>query len=117
MDTKDTHVVPVDAEQELQPSTKALARRVIRKIDMRILMIMFVTYNFNFIDKTILSSAAVFGLTDDNHLVGTQYAWAGSIFYFGYVIKSSFCLLCMPRVIKTDERKLVIWSGNTQPPS
>jgi hypothetical protein len=84
MDTSNA-VAPDAAHDELQPSTKSLARRVVRKIDMRILMIMFVTYNFNFIDKTILSSAAVFGLQDDNHLVGTQYSWVGSIFYFGYV--------------------------------
>ena len=71
--------------QDLSPYTKALAKRVLRKIDFRILAIMFVTYNLNFMDKTILSSAAVFGLTEDNHLVGTQYSWVGSIFYFGYL--------------------------------
>lgn len=71
--------------QELSPYTQALAKRVIRKIDMRILAIMFVTYNLNFMDKTILSSAAVFGLTEDNHLVGKQYSWVSSIFYFGYL--------------------------------
>ena len=71
--------------QELSPYTQALAKRVIRKIDMRILAIMFVTYNLNFMDKVILSSAAVFGLTEDNHLVGKQYSWVSSIFYFGYL--------------------------------
>lgn len=71
--------------QDISPYTKALAKRVIRKIDLRILVIMFVTYNLNFMDKSILSSAAVFGLTDDNHLHGTQYSWVGSIFYFGYL--------------------------------
>jgi len=72
--------------QEVSPYTKALAKRVIRKIDLRVLVIMFITYNLNFMDKTILSSAAVFGLTDDNHLKGTQYSWVGSIFYFGYLL-------------------------------
>lgn len=71
--------------QDVSPYTKALAKRVLRKIDFRILAIMFVTYNLNFMDKTILSSAAVFGLTEDNHLHGTQYSWVGSIFYFGYL--------------------------------
>jgi len=83
-----TPTSPSIAEEEVQdvsPSTKALAKRVIRKIDLRILVIMFVTYNLNFMDKTILSSAAVFGLTEDNHLVGKQYSWVGSIFYFGYL--------------------------------
>lgn len=72
---------------EFSGQTKALARRVIRKIDSRILLMMFVTYNLNFIDKTILSSAAVFGLRKDNNLVGTQYSWVSSIFYFGYAPK------------------------------
>lgn len=36
-------------------------------------------------DKTILSSAAVFGLKEDNHLHGQQYSWCGSMFYFGYM--------------------------------
>ncbi len=65
---------------------------------------MFITYNFNFIDKTILSSASVFGLKADTvccfvifsagaitnekghqHLVGQQYSWVSSVFYFGYL--------------------------------
>lgn len=77
--------VVADEVQDVSPYTRALAKRVLRKIDMRILAIMFVTYNLNFMDKTILSSAAVFGLTKDNHLHGKDYSWVGSIFYFGYL--------------------------------
>ncbi|KAK2785698.1 hypothetical protein FQN53_007486 [Emmonsiellopsis sp. PD_33] len=62
-----------------------LSKKVLRKIDWHILPLLFVTYNFNFMDKTILSSAAVFGLREDNHLVGSQYSWVSSIFYFGYL--------------------------------
>ncbi|KAK0216190.1 major facilitator superfamily domain-containing protein [Armillaria fumosa] len=62
-----------------------VARKVLRKIDWRLLPIMFITYNFNFIDKTILSSASVFGLKADTHLVGQQYSWVSSVFYFGYL--------------------------------
>ena len=43
-----------------------MAKRVIRKIDRTIIPLLFVTYMFNFMDKIILSSAAVFGLRDDN---------------------------------------------------
>lgn len=50
---------------EVSPGTVQLAKRVIRKIDGRILLLCFVTYNFNFMDKTVLSSAAVYGLRDD----------------------------------------------------
>lgn len=43
----------------------ALAKRVLRKIDWRLIPLMFITYNLNFMDKTILSSASVFGLRED----------------------------------------------------
>lgn len=42
-----------------------MAKRVLRKIDRTIIPLLFVTYMFNFMDKIILSSAAVFGLRDD----------------------------------------------------
>ncbi|PBK80987.1 MFS general substrate transporter [Armillaria gallica] len=58
--------VSIDAE---------LAQKVLRKINWRLLLIMFIKYNFNFIDKTILSSASVFGLKADTMC----------IFYFGYL--------------------------------
>lgn len=69
------HVEAVDA---------ATARRIVRKIDMRLMPLLFVTYVFNFMDKTILSSASVFGLKQDTHLRGQNYAWVSSVFYFGY---------------------------------
>ena len=44
---------------------EALAKRVLRKIDWRLIPLMFITYNLNFMDKTILSSASVFSLQED----------------------------------------------------
>ena len=60
----------VREESTPQPTTitdydDAMAKRVLRKIDWRLLPLMFITYNFNFMDKTILSSASVFGLRED----------------------------------------------------
>lgn len=62
----------------------AAAKRIMRKIDWHIIPLLFITYVFNFMDKTILSSAAVFGLKKDTNLVGQQYSWVSSVFYFGY---------------------------------
>lgn len=53
------------SELGLGPSSSA-ARKVLKKIDRVIIPLLFVTYMLNFMDKTILSSAAVFGLRDDN---------------------------------------------------
>lgn len=78
----DAHAAP-----EVEGTTAAAARthrRIIRAIDRRIMPLLFVTYVFNFMDKTILSSAAVFGLKRDNHLQGQDYSWVSSVFYFGY---------------------------------
>lgn len=65
-------VTPGDQHDDLNTPTEAedfasprFAKRVIRKIDGRILVLCFITYNFNFMDKTVLSSAAVYGLEDD----------------------------------------------------
>ncbi|KAJ5590046.1 hypothetical protein N7450_004018 [Penicillium hetheringtonii] len=63
----------------------AFAKRVLRKIDRRLIPLLFLTYMLNFMDKTILSSASVFGLSEDTGLVGQQYSWVSSIFYFGYL--------------------------------
>lgn len=47
-------------------SDDGIAKRVLQKIDWTIIPLLFVTYMFNFMDKSILSSAAVFGLREDN---------------------------------------------------
>jgi MFS family permease len=103
--------VNIDAEQE------ALAKRVLRKIDWRLIPLMFLTYNLNFMDKTILSSASVFGLREDNvrtefesypplnqsnhlvkGLVGQQYSWVSSVFYFGYFFWEYPTTFLIPRL-------------------
>ncbi|RYP74174.1 hypothetical protein DL769_004089 [Monosporascus sp. CRB-8-3] len=61
------------------------AKRILRRIDWCIMPLLFITYMFNFMDKTILSSASVFGLREDNHLQGSDYSWVSSVFYFGYL--------------------------------
>ncbi|OAX81818.1 hypothetical protein ACJ72_03841 [Emergomyces africanus] len=76
---------PDTAENDDAEFNLRLSEIVVRKIDRHILFLLFVTYNFNFMDKTILSSASVFGLREDNHLVGSQYSWVSSMFYFGYL--------------------------------
>lgn len=44
---------------------EAIGSTALRKIDLRLISLLFITYNLNFIDKTILGSAAVFGLGKD----------------------------------------------------
>ncbi|KAL7930652.1 major facilitator superfamily domain-containing protein [Trichoderma chlorosporum] len=62
------------------------AIRVRWKIDLMLMPLLLGTYTLNFLDKGILSNASVFGLKTDTHLVGQQYSWVASIFYFGYMV-------------------------------
>lgn len=62
------------------------ARRLRWKIDLRLMPLLCLTYALQSIDKTTLNYAAVFGLREDLGLSGTEYSWAGAIFYLGYLI-------------------------------
>ncbi|GKT86067.1 major facilitator superfamily transporter [Colletotrichum tofieldiae] len=49
---------------------------------------MAMSYLFQFLDKSALSYTAIMGLRDDMHLSGSEYSWASSIYYFGYLVAS-----------------------------
>ncbi|KAK7988487.1 hypothetical protein PG989_008802 [Apiospora arundinis] len=65
---------------------KAEEKRLVRKLDMRILPLLGICYFFYYVDKTTLSYAAIFGLKDGLHLKGEEYSWLSSCFYFGWLI-------------------------------
>ncbi|KAF6832200.1 allantoate permease [Colletotrichum plurivorum] len=68
------------------PLSEEESKAVLRKIDTRILPFLCITYALQFIDKTSLGYSSVYGIIPDNKLVGQQYSWASSIFYFGYLV-------------------------------
>lgn len=61
-------------------------KKLVRKIDARVIPILGICYFFYYVDKTTLSYAAIFGIKDDLKLVGTEYSWLSSIFYFGWLL-------------------------------
>lgn len=59
-----------DASSSSNPSSTSPdgttpGERVLKKIDWRFLPLLFLTYSLNFMDKTLLSNASVFGLRED----------------------------------------------------
>ncbi|KAK3058627.1 hypothetical protein LTR09_000192 [Extremus antarcticus] len=62
------------------------AQRVLRKVDLHILPLLMGTYMLQYLDKSSINFASVFGLEDGTHLKGQDYSWLSSIFYFGYLI-------------------------------
>ncbi|OOQ89533.1 vitamin H transporter [Penicillium brasilianum] len=59
------------------------AKRVRRKIDMRIMPLIFVIYCLQLMDKNSLSYAAIMGIKEDTNLTSSQYSWLGSLVYRG----------------------------------
>ncbi|KAI0912901.1 MFS general substrate transporter [Ustulina deusta] len=62
------------------------ARRVLRKIDSHLLPLLMGTYLLQYLDKTSINSASVFGLKQGTNLRGQQYSWLSSLFYLGYLV-------------------------------
>ncbi|CCE79361.1 Piso0_001418 [Millerozyma farinosa CBS 7064] len=66
--------------------TEQEAQRVLRKIDWILMPVMTLATTIGAADKIVISNAAAYGMKEGLNLVGNQYSWIGSIFYFGYLI-------------------------------
>ena len=75
-------------KQDAQDIDPREARRVLRKIELHIMPLLMRTYMLQYLDKSSINFAAVFGLEEGTHLVGQDYSWLSSIFYFGKNMRS-----------------------------
>lgn len=86
LERKDSDVITaldLESEDAVDP---ALDKALRWKIDFRLIPLLCITYALQSIDKTTLSYAAVFGIRESLELVGTQFSWASSVFYLGYLV-------------------------------
>ena len=72
--SRDPHVVP------------AIERRVIRKMDIRIVTLVTALYILAFLDRSNIGNAKIAGMEKDLKLVGNDYQWLLTIFYITYII-------------------------------
>ncbi|KAJ4144718.1 hypothetical protein LMH87_003590 [Akanthomyces muscarius] len=61
-------------------------KRLVRKIDLYLMPILWIKYVFNYIDRTNIGNAKIAGMQHDLNLTDDGYAWVLSIFFFGYLI-------------------------------
>jgi sugar phosphate permease len=61
------------------PLTEEDNKRICRKTDRTILVVLIWVYFLQILDKTVLGYGATFGLRTDTHLTGNQYSLVGSI--------------------------------------
>ncbi len=69
------------------PSTKeSTRRRVVRKVSLRLMPIIFLLYLVNYIDRTALGIANVNGMSEELSLTATMFGLASGIFFVGYIL-------------------------------
>ncbi|KAM5531745.1 hypothetical protein V8D89_014594 [Ganoderma adspersum] len=61
-------------------------RKVMRKIDVRVVPVLCILYLLAFLDRVNISNAAIFGLKTDLHLGGTEFNQALVVFFVPYVL-------------------------------
>lgn len=99
------HVENVEkkALRDLLPS-KGEDSKILRKIDWRIVPIMFMAYFLQFLDKVIINYANVMGIQKDLRMKGNDFTWMATAFFIAFSIAEipqGFLLqrLPIPRVL------------------
>ncbi|KAL3448314.1 major facilitator superfamily domain-containing protein [Aspergillus insuetus] len=71
-------------DESWEPSEE---KRLVRKIDWKLLPLLCLTYGLQYYDKAMLSQAALFGLREDLNLsIGNRYSMSAAIFYLGFIV-------------------------------
>ncbi|KAI9490722.1 major facilitator superfamily domain-containing protein [Zychaea mexicana] len=74
-----------DRDAFVPPTDKEL-RRLMWKIDLRIIPYIAILYLCSFLDRVNIGNAKVAGMTEDIDISEDQYNWALSVFFIGYVV-------------------------------
>lgn len=75
----------INPSVKADPVSSSEARKLLWKIDLILIPLISVSTILAAVDKVIISNAAIYGMEKDTHLIGSDYSWVGSIFYFGYL--------------------------------
>ncbi|GES78706.1 MFS general substrate transporter [Rhizophagus clarus] len=82
--------------EEMFVEDKVFEKKLLRKIDLRIMPLLTLLYLLSFLDRVNIGNAKLAYIEDDLGLVGTQFNWCLSIFFFGYIlfeVPSNFVLI------------------------
>ncbi|OQE31493.1 hypothetical protein PENSTE_c001G06712 [Penicillium steckii] len=76
---EETASKPMDATPQRVPVTEEESKRICRKTDRTILLVLIWVYFLQILDKSVLGYGATFGLQADTGLTGNEYSLIGSI--------------------------------------
>lgn len=75
-----------DDDLQVQCPSETTPRKLVSRIDFRVIPVLSILYLFAFLDRTNIANASVFGLQKDLGLTGYQYNNALTIFFVPYVL-------------------------------
>ncbi|KAL6907345.1 major facilitator superfamily domain-containing protein [Trichoderma evansii] len=76
----------VEMETVIDENTRMMEKRIVRKLDMTLMPVVWVLYFFNYMDRNNIAQAKLDSLDKDLGLVGNQFNVAVSILNVGYVL-------------------------------
>ncbi|KAE9381082.1 putative MFS allantoate transporter [Stipitochalara longipes BDJ] len=90
-----------------------ISKRLLRRIDIYIMPLICTVYFLQYLDKIAIGYGSVTGLRTDTHLVGDDYNWVASIFFFGQLFFEfpTIRLLQWFPLAKYVSVNVIIWGG------
>ncbi|KAL5119256.1 hypothetical protein ACEQ8H_002743 [Pleosporales sp. CAS-2024a] len=81
------HTVPSPTTSTLEgPTDRAAEKRLLRKLDFRILPVLWILYLVNFVDRANIGNAKIQGMDKELHLIGQRFNIAVWVFNLGYLV-------------------------------
>ncbi|KAF5723103.1 vitamin H transporter [Fusarium mundagurra] len=100
-------------EQDDDPSISNVEEQpLVRRIDLHLMPILIAIYILQYLDKSSLNTASLLGIIQDTKLVGQEFPWLNSAFYFGYLGASypvSVLLVKLP-IAKVLAASILLWA-------
>ncbi|KAI1636246.1 major facilitator superfamily domain-containing protein [Biscogniauxia mediterranea] len=72
--------------EQYAPMTPEQERRIVKKIDAWMIPLLLTAATLGAVDKVQIGTASLYGFQTDNHMVGQEYSWLGSILPLGTLV-------------------------------
>ncbi|KAJ6191708.1 MFS transporter [Bipolaris maydis] len=86
-----------DEQQVLAQISEAEEKRLLRKLDLRLLPAVSILYLLSFLDRSNVANARIEGLTKDLKMTGNQYLTGLTLYFVGYVLFEIPCNIVLKR--------------------
>ena len=75
-----------DSELEALAASSISEKKLLRKLDLRLLPAVSILYLLSFLDRSNVANARIEGLATDLHITGNQYLTGLTLYFIGYVL-------------------------------